>query len=340
MAGLAWTETEKYQLRKMFSAGKSYSEIAQALQRSAASVDKQIYTLKAEEGLRREPVSESPEREWTDALTLEGDALVISDLEAPFHNSDIVNRAIDLADSWGVHQLILAGDAVHFASLSSWPRKFKPVAHTAAMDAEILDMVNLLPPEKRAAKIEHLQEKRILSSEDDVDTEVFGIRKTFREISGVFEQIVYLPGNHEDRHITAQDYSEGMTALLDLFKVNTDSKKWITTPYYWCMLQTENEFQYRITHPRGAGPANAQRLAEQFHCHVIQGHSHRFSFNLDISGDYFCIQTGHCVDERRLAYVMQRDALRKEHARAFTIVRGGVPYLCGWWSDWARLKKM
>jgi hypothetical protein len=115
--------------------------------------------------------------------------------------------------------------------------------------------------------------------------------------------------------------------------------KFKIAPYYYAIVETEAG-EYRITHPRGAGRTTAQDLAVQFHQHIIMGHSHRWSVNLDPSGTYWAIQTGCCVDERRLAYVMQRDAKRDAHKSGATIIRGGYPWVLRPDSPWEQLKGM
>jgi hypothetical protein len=101
---------------------------------------------------------------------------------------------------------------------------------------------------------------------------------------------------------------------------------WQIAPYYYSLIETE-QGTFRATHPRSSAANAARDLAVQFHQHVVMGHSHRWAVQRDPSGDYWAIQTGHLVDEMRLAYVQQRDAKRDAHVLGATLIRGGYPHV-------------
>lgn len=89
-------------------------DIARKLGRSFHSVNSKLTRLKH----FSMPPSQMPK--YDEPLTIEGDALILSDVEAPFQHSDFINRALELAFAWGVQNLILAGDMLHYDSLSAW----------------------------------------------------------------------------------------------------------------------------------------------------------------------------------------------------------------------------
>ena len=69
----------------------------------------------------------------------------------------------------------------------------------------------------------------------------------------------------------------------------------------------------------------------------MMGHSHRLSLAWDISGRYYAIHMGHCVDEMRLPYASQRSSTQPAHLAGAVIVRDGVPWLLHERIDWKRL---
>ena len=162
-------------------------------------------------------------------------------------------------------------------------------------------------------------------------------RKVFKSF-GQFQNVYVALGNHDDRYLRALDQAMAPSELLFQLDKHNDPR-WKIAPYYYTILHT-SQGDYRITHPRGAGAKTAIDLAIQFHQHVIMGHSHRWSVNRDPSASYWAIQTGHCVDEKRLAYVMQRDAKREAHMNGATIIRDGYPFVLHMDSPWDLLKRM
>jgi len=332
------TEAEKDTALKMWQAGANEFDIARALGRTPKAWENIIYDLRLEIKSQRKPISASPVREWDDHLKLTGDALILPDFETPYHHADFVNRVIDLAMAWGIKQLILAGDFVHFNNFSHWGDDFQPPALSQSGEDALTRIISLLPEDKRAEAIASLEDAHLTTEQGGISAEMASVRTTVKELEGAFSEIRYIMGNHENRKLRVQEYGEDPSELLRFF--GADTSKWTASAYYWCTLETESPFLYRIEHPKPAGRTMAQDLAVQFQQHIIAGHSHRFSFNLDPSGRLFAIQTGHVCDEMRLAYVCQRSAKRDAHALGATIVRAGRPYLLGAWADWERLKRM
>jgi hypothetical protein len=332
-----WLESEREVVRKMYGASSESGVIAQALNRSVGSVEKQIHIERCA-GLRRHPVSESETQVWDDWLKLEGDALILPDVEAPYHHAEFINRCIDLADAFGIRRLVLSGDFVHFANFSQWGADFSKKGMSAAKDQKLIDIVMGLPQEQRERMFQELERAEIINPEKNISEELSSVRKLVREIENAFGEIVYFMGNHERRKLTWQGYSEGPEELVRLFEGKAE--KWKASPYYFCELNTEGGL-YRIEHPGGAGVEMARQLCVQYHCSVMMGHSHRWEHRRDPSGDFHAIQMGHCVDEkRRLQYVAQRSKRRDAHALGAVIVLDGYPILLEADSPWERLKKM
>ena len=201
----------------------------------------------------------------------------------------------------------------------------------------LLEFVQTLPAKHKERGIAELEKMGAFGTSNGLSDELTEARKVFKSFTN-FDEILVSIGNHDDRYLRALDKALSPRELLVQMERSGD-ERWKIAPYYYTLLETVNG-TFRITHPRGSGRTTAQDLCAQFHTHVIMGHSHRWAVNRDVSGDYWAIQTGHCVDENRLAYVMQRDAKRDAHCLGATIVRDGVPWVLGEWSPWNTLKGM
>lgn len=332
-----WQDGEIETVRRMYKSGAEAGVIAQALNRSIGSVEKEIHVLRTK-GMCREPVSESSAPVWDDWVKLEGDALILADVEAPYHHAEFINHTIDLADTLGIKRLVLAGDFVHFSNFSQWGSDFARKKLSTVQDRKLIEIVTELPTEQRDRMFEQLESVGIISPEANVSEELAAVRKLVREIQGAFSEIIYFMGNHQKRKLTWQGYDEEPEELIRLF--DGDKSKWQASPYYFCELNTAGGL-FRIEHPDGAGMEEARKLCVQYHTHVCMGHSHRWEYRRDPSGDFYAIQMGHCVDEkRRLRYVAQRSKKRDAHALGALIVLDGYPLLLGENSPWERLKKM
>jgi hypothetical protein len=76
--------------------------------------------LKDDGDIPREFVPPSPYPKWDNPITTEGDALIFTDIEAPFQHSEFINKCLDLADAWKIDTIHFAGDLLHYDSLSKW----------------------------------------------------------------------------------------------------------------------------------------------------------------------------------------------------------------------------
>lgn len=314
-----WKPEETESVQSMVNNGLSVMEISKKIRRTPSSVEAKIKHMKRN---ARVFIPESSMKKYTQPLKSEGDAVILSDVEAPFHHSEFINRVLDLAYSWKINTIHLAGDLLHYDSLSAWGAEWIPDDTNESISA-LMEFIETLPEKYKARGIEKMESVKLLAPSDGYSDEIAEARIMFRSMQD-FNVYVAL-GNHDDRYLRALDKAINPRELLvQLDQHHNDN--WKIAAYYYTLLETSKGI-FRITHPRGAARNTAQSLAVQFHQHVIMGHSHRWAVNKDPSGDYWAIQTGHCVDEKRLAYVMQRDATRDAHCLGATIVRDGYPFV-------------
>jgi len=321
-----WTKNDIDLLVKLKGEGKSDYQIAVLMGRTYDSVNAKLARIQ-----KTAPIPKSSFPVWDKPLKSQGDALILSDIEAPFQHSDFINRCLDLAYSWGIQDLHLAGDLLHYDSLSMWGSEW--VEPKSELVEKILDVFDLSERELIRKKLEDAG----FLAESGLSGELAEARAVFRNFE-MFENVYVAPGNHDDRHLRMLQQALEPRELLHQIDRHND-KRWHIAPYYYTLIETEAG-TFRATHPRNAGRTAAQDLAVQFHQHVIMGHSHRWSVNRDPSGKFWAIQTGHCVDETRLAYVMQRDAKRDAHVLGATIIRGGYPFVLCPESPFDALKRM
>lgn len=340
---MPWTDIEQKKLlvyRKLER--RSWSEIAKLLNRTEEGC-RNNYRRNIANGLQLLRIEKSPYPIYDAPLVMEGDTVVLPDVEIPFHKAEFVNQVLDLAEAWKITNCILAGDAVHFDSLSSWEASWITPNHqgglTENQEIELMEWIRTLP-EKFQDEAQQKIEKLGMISEDgspNVSQELDIVRKTFKVFSECFTNIHYVLGNHCGRFLRALESPLLPDELLKLFSV--DVQQWKIAPYYYSYAVSNGE-KYQIEHPKGAGRMDAIKLANKHECHIIMAHSHRLSFNFSDSGNYYAIQTGHCVDENRLPYAAQRHTTRDKSLLGATIIRDGYPWLLHEKSDWEKLKKM
>lgn len=329
-----WTDREIFTLKKLLMSGKNTKFIAKELNREVRVVARKIWHMRRNEIISKVPTSTMPK--FDQPLKSQGDAVILTDIEAPYHHADFINRVLDLADKWKIKSLHLAGDILHYDSLSSWGAEWIPDDTDGKLDI-LLEYIQSLPQKHQQRGNDILEKVGMIGAGGNLADELTEARRVFRAFTN-FDNIYVAIGNHDDRYLRALDNAIKPRELLVQMDTHHDPR-WKIAPYYYTMIETEKGL-YRAEHPRGAGRTAAQDLAIQYHCYIVMGHSHRWSINRDPSGDYWAIQTGHCVDETRLAYVMQRSAKRDAHCLGATIIRGGVPWVLGEWSQWDLLKKI
>lgn len=284
-------------------------------------------------------VQESPYPIYNEPLTLEGDALVITDLELPFHHAEFVNRCLDLAGAWKIPYLILGGDALHFDSLSGWEPNWTRKKQGGLSDADektLFDRIQKLPKKYQGDLLNTLVDIGTREEKDGASTELEIARHEMRRIEEQFTGVDFVLGNHEGRFLrtmqTALDPEE-LTRLLGV------SRKWRIAPYYYSVLFSGGE-KFQVEHPRNTAKASAWRLASKYGCHVLMGHNHHVVFQYDMSGKYFALEIGCGVDEDRLPYASQRHNSAHAHALGACIVRGGYPWLLHSKTDWQAMGRL
>lgn len=317
--------------------GLSFSEVGKELHIAAGTAKTHYYLTKGQASAK---LPESPYPRYDEPPTLEGDALILPDLEIPFHHAEFVNRVLDVAEAWKITQMIAAGDMLHFDSLSGWEPAWtqKPAGGLSAQDEERLMSAAMTLPKKYQGQIMELIVD--IGGEEaggGFDSEMHHARQVLSAFDQLFDRFVWVLGNHEGRLLRAINSPVNPSELLNLMKL--DNGKWMIAPYYYGILNSNGQ-SYRIEHPKSAAKIAAEKLAAKYHQHVLMAHSHALRCDYDISGKYHACQIGHCVDEERLAYAAQRTNTRDAHKLGAAIVRDGYLWILDEHTDWERMKKL
>lgn len=288
----------------------------------------------------RQVLKPSPYPVYDKPLEMEGDALIIPDPEFPFHHAPFMNRVLDLADTWGITQCIIAGDALHFNSLSKWEPEWKAQPKnglTEAQEERLLAFASKVQARYRDDFIQAIVEDDRDGAGDDVGSEVTEAKKCMVRLSEQFTQVDYVIGNHDGRFLSALHSPLFADKLLDFIGLN--DPKWRIAPFYYSVLYSGGQC-WRIEHPKGSARSTASSLASKYLCNIAMGHSHRWSMEFDRSGNFYAIHMGCCVDENRLPYASQRSHSGDAHKLGAMIIVDGRPYLLNEHTDWERYKRM
>ena len=153
MANKPWSSAEVGKLRFIKSTFPSmtHGEVARLFsKRTRAAVRQKWNEIKV--GVVQ-GIPESPYPIYDNPLVMQGNALVLPDPEVPFHHAEFVNRCLELAMKWGITKLNIAGDALHFNSLSGWQANWLKEQDPGGLSEEhefmLLEIVKRLPPTKQ-----------------------------------------------------------------------------------------------------------------------------------------------------------------------------------------------
>lgn len=306
---------------------------------SAPTINSKIRQMLLSGKLEKQYVKQSPYPVYDSPLIMTGDALVLPDMEMPFHNADFINRCLELAEAWGIKQCILAGDTLHFDSLTGWDPSWANENNggmTADAEARLMDFAKTLSPKKQGELFGVIGEIGERKENDGLSTELHVARRELKALDSVFDRVDMILGNHCGRLLRALEVTLSPKELLRLLETG---KKWRIAEYYFMHLETVTG-TFTIEHPKNASKFSASRLCSKYKTHVLMAHSHQLNFTFDTSGTYYAVEMGCCVDENRLPYCAQRHNVSPMHSLGAVIVKDGYPHLLHPEIPWTRYKKM
>lgn len=207
-------------------------------------------------------VLESVRPRFTEALTVRGSFLFLSDFEIPFHDAVFINQCFSIARAYGVRQCVWGGDAMHFEAFSPFPG--------ADMDAE--------------------------TELTEIDEFLPGFLEPFEKIKWFMGNHDDRPARALNRKIS-NEKALRMAVSPETYAAFHD--KVTPSEYYWCYAA--HNWQLEHAKNNSTIPVRvAQNLTAKYHCHVIQAHTHKQG-KTRVNG-YYAIESGCAVDPKRLAY--------------------------------------
>lgn len=300
----------------------------------------QLNRLKNEGKLGKDYIPESTYPVYDLPLEMVGDALIMGDMELPYHNARFINQCLELAQKWEIKQAILAGDVLHFDSLShfnpNWAKE-STGGLTAGAEKKLMDLTMTLPKNQQQKVIDTIVEIGEIEQKDGISDELRIARNVLGQLEKQFERIDYVLGNHDSRLLNTLQTVMFPSELLKLLCL--EEPRWRISPFYFSILKSGGQ-TYQIEHPRNAAKGMARKLASKYHQHILAFHSHHFALNTDPSGEYLCAEVGCCVDEARLPYCAQRHNTSDQHLLGAAIVRDGYLWLLNKFTDWGRIMNL
>ncbi len=237
---------------------------------------------------------------FVEPLTIKGSFLWASDIEIPFHDADFINNCIAIAKAYEVKQAVFGGDFCHWDSFSPFP-----------------------------------------GADTDTEQEITEIDEHLPQFLEPFEKILWIMGNHDQRAQRALNRKvtneQALRMMVAPETMAVFHKKVTTSEYFWM----DASYNWRLEHAannRVMPAGTAKALAERFHKNIVMGHTHKTGWLQDVSGTLQAIESGCCVDIKKLAYPNLR------HSTHTAMVNGAVlmldtgrqysPLLLNKFTDW------
>ena len=317
------------------------TKIGQELDRTEDSVRGQLDRIRRDGGIPNR-IQQSVYPVYDEPLEMQGDAVCIGDVEAPYHHGEFMSRLFDLADKWKIDQINIVGDFLHLDCLSWFSKNFQGkqkggMTESAAMLLEAKAMRDWRKSE-RDDLLQLIDEIGVREQEDGLSAELNEARKIVRQIDQQFKLVHLSLGNHEGRFISKMDVRMQAAEIGHWL----DAPTWKIAPYYYSLLTSAGQ-EYQLEHPHNYSKGSSRILAAKYQKNLIQFHSHHYFKSMDISGRFLALEPGCCTDERRLAYAAQRHNTVDAHVLGAVIVRDGVAWDVGLEAqrtDWKALERL
>jgi hypothetical protein len=232
-------------------------------------------------------------------LTLDDpNVLIVSDIHAPFHSPEMLDRAVYVTQKFFPHikHCMVIGDLFDFSAISN-----------------------------------HLNNQPTTSTETDMRAG----GKIARQLRSCFELWIG-PGNHDERISKKLNSEFSMESLLCGAFGNTDSGLHITDLDYFYIgddIIAGHPTMYS-SKPTGV----AAKVALMQRKNIITGHSHKVGITVSDDGIHWTIDNGHCASDQLFYYVRRRMSTFGKMGAGFTIISNNKPFVFGDaitdWSFW------
>ncbi len=224
--------------------------------------------------------------------------LVIGDIHAPYHSTEMLERAVAITKKWFPHikHCMIIGDLFDFSAISN-----------------------------------HLNNQPTTSTE--VDMRAGG--KIAKKLRREFELWIG-PGNHDERISKKLNSEFSMESLLCGALGNTDPGLHITDLDYFYIGDDIIAGHPNLYSSKPGNVAAKVALMQRKN--IITGHSHKVGLIVSDDGEHWVVDNGHCADDRLFYYVRRRMSTFGKMGAGFTVISEGRPFVFGEaitnWSFW------
>ena len=228
-------------------------------------------------------------------MRIQSDKVCIAgDEHCPFQDDDLIKMMIDKCHDEKIETIIINGDFLDCKNISSFT------------DLQQIELT--------------------------FENELEEAGKLLKLINRSFDNIYFINSNHEARFARKM---EGNANIRDLFKMFDGNMEqgidYQISIYDFCIL---NNSTY-ICHPNNYSvvPLSIPRaLATKYHLNVICGHLHRLALGKDISGKFYCAESGGLFDPSKLEYLQNTNKSPMQES-GFIIIDHDIPTLINWKSQ-------
>lgn len=218
---------------------------------------------------------------------MDGDAVVISDIHAPFTDYDFAEKPNLVGEYYGVKRLIIAGDLVDGASQNNFRKKVKPPTFTTELDTA---------------------------------------RKLLAYYAEWFDEIWYIMGNHDDWFFENADGNVSVHDMYNLLRGDELQGKLILSPYDRATLNSSGEL-WTLPHQADVSTFSlkiGEQLAWKYQTNVIVPHQHNHAIGYDRYGRYIIADIGGLHDQNKMSYMQLKTSTRPEFDKSFAVVVDGA----------------
>lgn len=217
---------------------------------------------------------------------LDGDAVVVSDVHAPFTDYTFAEKPNEVGKHYGVKRLIIAGDLIDAGTQNNFRKKVRPPLLSLDLDMASRLMIYW---------------------------------------SDWFEEIWFLPGNHDDWVLENEDGNIDINDMYHLLRGDSLRGKFIVTPYDRITLNSSGDI-WTIPHQAENNVTSlsvGEKLVNKYRTNVIVPHQHNHAWGYDRYGHNVIVDIGGLHDENKMAYMTLKTSTRPKFDKSFAVIQDG-----------------
>lgn len=219
---------------------------------------------------------------------LDGNLIVISDIHAPFTDYEFAEKPNEVGKYYGVKKLFIAGDLLDAGTQNKFRKKVAPPSFSIDLNMA---------------------------------------RKLLEFYAEWFDEIWFLPGNHDDWFLENEDGNIDIEDIYHLLRGDQLQGKLIVSGYDRATLNSSGEL-WTLPHQADVSVYSlkvAEQLAWKYQTNMVIPHQHNHAVGRDRYGRYILADIGGLHDQNKMAYMQLKTSIRPEFDKSFAaIVDGGI----------------